>query len=115
MSRAQQSHAFQNLEFLERLGGAHQNQRLQMLSSLSQSQLRGIEEVAGCIRRKKIRVLRRDESFFRSEKLFLRGLTSSMRTDRRKRRLLVRKHKVLPKLLRRVYIRRSIGHIIRSS
>lgn len=115
MTGMMNSYAFRHQEFLVGLGKAGHRNRRTICQSLTLEQLKGIAEVAKCVQGRKITIRRRDMSYFRAEDIFLRILASSNASDDRKRRQLIARHKILPRLLRRCYIRRSIGYIIRSS
>ena len=52
MPRVPQSNAFRSMDFLNRLGAARRPDRMEMLNGLTTIQLRGIGDVANCIRRR---------------------------------------------------------------
>ena len=115
MSRLPQSHAFRNLDFLIRLGSARRKEdRIEMCRGLTTSQLRGVAEVADCVVNRKISILRYDKGFFKTEEYLLRILADYSLSEARRRNNLIRRHMILPRLLRRSYVRASIGVVSRA-
>ena len=115
MSRIPQSHAFRNLDFLIRLGSVRRKaDRKDMCLALTTSQLRGIGEVADCVVGQKISILRFDRRFFRQDVFLLRILADYNQPVERRKNNLISRHRILPRLLRRSYIRASIGAISRA-
>ena len=112
MARA--SFALLHQDFLIRLGEASKRDRKQMCQNITNDQLEGMSEVARCVRRRKIAVYRRDRTKFKDEDILLRIVASPDQPDGRKRHHLILRHRILPRLLRRCYIRRTIGYITRS-
>lgn len=98
MPRIMISSALTNQQFLERLGKARPRERRDICQRLTATQMEAIAEVAKCVQEKKILILRRDKSHFRHEDFFLRIIASSTASDGRKRRQLIARHKVLPRL-----------------
>lgn len=101
-------------DFLKRLGDARRDERLQMVLHLTSAQLSAIGEVADSVRREKIQVSERDAIVFRRKGTVLRIVASATETDSRKKRQLIINHKLIPRLLKREYIRRTIGYVSRS-
>ena len=98
MSRVPQSNAFRSMDFLNRLGAARRPDRMEMLNGLTTIQLRGIGEVANCIRRRKIHIQIRDKRYFRQDEYLLRILPSSDQPEEKKKQNLIRRHDSLPRL-----------------
>lgn len=101
-------------DFLKRLGDARRDERLQMVLHSHSYQLSAIGEVADSVRREKIQVSERDAIVFRRKATVLRIVASATETDNRKKRQLIINHKLIPRLLKREYIRRTIGYVSRS-
>ena len=108
------SHTFRNIGVLTTLGEASKPVRLQIIGDLTASELEGIAEVSRCIHKRSIGLRRKDRQAFRDRHLLLRLLASHRVQDERKRRLLVINHSILSRVLRRCYIRRTIGYFMRA-
>ena len=72
-------------------------------------QLSAIGEVADSVRREKIQAI-----VFRRKATVLQIVASATETDNRKKRQLIINHKLIPRLLKKEYIRRTIGYVSRS-
>lgn len=107
------SYAALYVEFLTILGELNRPDRHFVIETSWDPHLKAISEVAFCVRNKKIRIHRRDKTYFREAKLLLRFLASPIPSTERKKRRIIRGRDILPRLLRPEYVQETVEYFNR--
>lgn len=107
------SQTFIRIHFLNALRNANPRDRRQMVENITPGQINAISEVAYHIINRLIPILIIDWPYFR-RRLFLRQLSSPIVSFAVKRRVLLHRHAILPRLLRVFYLTETMKSIARS-
>ena len=99
--------------FLKELGAASARMRKITIDNMIPQQMDAISVVARYIVESRIPIMDRDSDYFQQIRRLLRAIAGHTIPFRRKRRLLLRYHKILPRLLREFYLRHTIRVEIR--
>ena len=110
------SYAQQHQVFLCQLGSGGFQVRASLIQNISEDQMLAITEVAAAIAKRRIYIMERDRSEFRAKELFLKQLGSKRIQFARKKVILqaYKKRAIISRFLRRCYIRRAIGYVLRA-
>ena len=109
-----QSRVYGRIHFLRELGAANARMRKMTIDNMIPEQMDAISVVARYIVESRIPIMDRDSDYFREIRTVLRTIAGYSIPFRRKRRLLLRYHHILPKLLREFYLRHTIRVELRS-
>ena len=106
-------------DFLCQLGSASRQGRVVLIASMTSEQMHGIEEVAFAISHHRITIMSCDLKEFRDRELFLQQLGTETISFTRKQAMLNRYNNsslaIISRMLRRCYIQRTIGSVLRTS
>ena len=100
--------------YLRELGRTDVRNRKSMIENIIPAQLDAISTVALYIVESRIQIMDIDSDYFRRRKRILKVIAKPSLPFRRKRRLLLSQHQLIPKLLRTTYLRRTIRAEIRT-
>ena len=100
--------------YLRDLGRMNVRNRKLMIENIIPAQLDAISTVARHIVESRIQIMDIDSDYFRRRRRILKVLAKPSISFRRKRRLLLSQHQLIPKLLRTTYLRRTIRAEVRA-
>ena len=100
--------------YLQELGRTSVRNRKSMIENIIPAQLDAISTVARHIVESRIPIMDIDSDYFRRRRRIMKVITKPSLPFRRKRRLLLSQHQLIPKLLRTTYLRRTIRAEIRT-
>ena len=100
--------------YLQELGRTTVRNRKLMIENMIPAQLDAISTVARHIVDSRIQIMFIDSEYFRRRRRILQVIATLELPFRRKRRLLLSQHQMIPKLLRTTYLRRTIRAEIRT-
>ena len=103
-----QSDVYNHIHYLLALNNADVTDRINMLRTLTLSQMDCLIEIARRIYDQKFTILTRDILFFRRNKPVLQSIFSGRISFRRKVVILIHHHTLIPRLLRIYYIMSTI-------
>ena len=109
-----QSRVYRRYYFLQELGAASARMRKITIDNMIPEQMDAISVVARYIVESRIPIMDRDSDYFQQIRRVLRAIAGHTIPFRRKRRLLLRYHKILPRLLREFYLRHTLRVELRS-
>ena len=98
------SHVYQSIHYLAAVRNATPTDRKTLVQNITRDQLLAIEEVAKRLINGHINPPRRDAQLFERRRLMLRTLASPRASVERKKRLVNRRHSVVPSMLKVVYL-----------
>ena len=110
-----QSRVHRRYPFLTELGTARPRDRKMTLEYINPDQMDAISTVARHIVKFKIPLLERDYDYFHEKRRILRIVAGPLISFRRKKRVLLSHHKIIPRLLREFYLRHTIRQEVRAS
>ena len=102
------SQVYQSIHYLAAVRNAAPTDRKMLLQNITRDQLLAIGEVAKRSFNGHINPLRRDAQLFERRRLIPRTLASPRVTVERKKRLVNRRHSVVPSMLKVVYLIQTI-------
>ena len=110
----QNSRVYGRYYYLQELGRTTVRNRKSMIENMIPAQLDDLGTVARHIVDSRIQIMDIYSDYFRRRRRILRVIAKLTLPFRRKRRLLLSQHQLIPKLLRTTYLRRTIRAEIRT-
>lgn len=90
--------------FLQELASTDVRNRKTMIRYINAGQMEAIAVIANYIKDARIPILERDDEYFRRKRRILRVLASETIPLQRKKRVLLRYHTLVPRILRPMYL-----------
>ena len=100
------SRVYSRIFYLIELGSTSPRNRIIMLENITPGQMDAIGVIAKCIVEGRIQIMDRDSNYFTHRRRLLRVIAEHHTPFTRKQRILLRQHKMIPRLLRVFYLRR---------
>ena len=110
-----QSKVYRRYPFLKELGSVGTRDRKMMIHYMNPDQMEAVSTVARYIVDFKIPIMERDYDYFHEKCRTLRIIAGSSISFRRKKRVLLARHRILQRLLREFYLRHTMRQEVRAS